>query len=163
MWMYMVVSSETGVSWGLAATALLQHAELQRHFLGASVNRGNRRGCWVLLPGDGTLVCCLSSTAPGILTGIALFFYPPDINTSTLNMHAHPLMFMFLSWRHGGLGGLAHFLTSAATERKRPYFRNPQMLLLAKKKKKKNVLHLLCFFKWNSERASVFANVQAAP
>lgn len=34
-----------------------------------------------------------------ILTGIALF-PPPDINTLTLNMHAHPLMFMFLSWRH---------------------------------------------------------------
>lgn len=34
-----------------------------------------------------------------ILTGIALFS-PPDINTLTLNMHAHPLMYMFLSWRH---------------------------------------------------------------
>lgn len=73
------------------------------------------------------------------------FLYPPDINTSTLNMHAHPLMFMFLSWRHAGLGGLAHFLTSTATERKRPYFRNPQMLLLAKK-----CPPFVVFFKWNS-------------
>lgn len=42
--MYMVVSSETGVSRGLAASALLQRAKLQRHFLGAAANRGNRRG-----------------------------------------------------------------------------------------------------------------------
>lgn len=42
--MYMVASSETGVSRGLAASALLQHAKLQRHFLGAAVNRGNRSG-----------------------------------------------------------------------------------------------------------------------
>lgn len=38
--MYMNVSSETGVNRGLAAL----RAKLQRHFLGAAANRGNRRG-----------------------------------------------------------------------------------------------------------------------
>lgn len=147
MWMYMVASSETGVSWGLAATALLQNAKLQRYFLGASLEQRKQEGVLSSATGRRHTRLLFKFYRTGYTHRHCTFFCPPDINTSPLNMHAHPLVFMFLSWRHGGLGGLAHFLTSAATERKRPYFRNPQMLLLAKKK---NGLHLLCFFKWNS-------------
>lgn len=41
--MYMVVSSETGVSWGLAESVLLQLAKLQRRFLGAAAKRRKQK------------------------------------------------------------------------------------------------------------------------
>lgn len=79
----------------------MQHAKLQRHFLGASVKRGNRGECCALLLGDSSAVCCLSSTTHAC-TPASHFLPSGDINTYTLNMHAHSLMFMFLSWGYGG-------------------------------------------------------------
>lgn len=76
----MLVSSETGVSWGLAALALLQHAKLQRHFLGAAVNRGNRRGMLSSATWRQLIRLLFKFYRPRTLTGIALF-PPPDINT----------------------------------------------------------------------------------
>lgn len=97
----MLVSSETGVRWRLASSALVQHAKLQRHFLGACVKRGNRGECCALLLGDSSAVCCLSSPTPACTPALH-FLASGDINAYTLNMYAHSLMFMFLSWGHDG-------------------------------------------------------------
>lgn len=72
-----------------------------------------------MLLGDSSFVCCLSSCTC-TNSPVLHFFSPLDINTSTLNMHARPLMFMFLSWRHSSVG-LAIFSSWF------PLDRNPQL------------------------------------
>lgn len=95
--MYIVVSFETGVRWGLASSALVQRAKLQRHFLGASLKRGNRGECCALLLGDSSSVCCLSSTTHTCAP--ALRFHPPgDINMYTLNTLPNPMCYSLGLW-----------------------------------------------------------------
>lgn len=99
--MYTAVSSETGVSRGLAALALLQHAKLQRPFLGAVANRGNTRGMWSCATRRQLIRLLSKLHCLHVLAGTPLLFFSlPVISTYTLNLHAQPpLMFMFLPWR----------------------------------------------------------------
>lgn len=77
------VSSETGVSRGLAASALLQQAKLQRHFLGAAANWGNRG-------------LMLSSATWRQLIRLLLKFYRPHI----LNRNALLFRLQILTLEH---------------------------------------------------------------
>lgn len=134
--------------------ALVQRAKLQRHFLGASVKRGNRGECCALLLGDSSGVCCLSST-PHACTSALHFLPSGDINTYTLNMHAHSLMFMFLSWGHGGTRQATLPGKYSRVRGKQRYFQTPRVVLHAK------TPPFVVFFKWPWLRASVFINVQS--
>lgn len=150
----MVVSSETGVRWRLASPALVQHAKLQRHLLGACVKRGNRGECCALLLGDSSAVCCLSSPTHACTPALH-FLASGDINTYTLNMHAHSLMFMFLSWGHDGTQQ-ATLPGIRSSRRKASIFPKSQSAASCK-----NTPTCCVFFKWPLLRASVFTNVQA--
>lgn len=81
------VSSETGVSWGLAASALLQHAKLQRRFLGAAVNGGSRSGGGVSSSAaQRQLILLFKFYHSQTLTRIALLFFFPPCRYEHLNI-----------------------------------------------------------------------------
>lgn len=152
--MYIVVSFETGVRWGLASSALVQHAKLQRHFLGASLKRGNRGECCALLLGDISAVCCLSSTTHTCAP--ALRFHPPgDINTYTLNTLPNPMCYSLGLWWQTAGHRAAWKILHAVLEEGNYIPKIPLCCFILKK----NTPHLLCFS--NGLQASVFTNVQA--
>lgn len=152
--MYIVVSFETGVRWGLASSALVQHAKLQRHFLGASLKRGNRGECCALLLGDISAVCCLSSTTHTCAP--ALRFHPPgDINTYTLNTLPNPMCYSLGLWWQTAGHRAAWKILHAVLEEVNYIPKIPLCCFIPKK----TTPHLLCFS--NGLQASVFTNVQA--